>query len=38
MKNSVKITNAGMRLKPGPSEYKEGMQTTRAYCVVKASK
>jgi len=32
----LKIPDAGMRLKPGPPEYKEGMQTTRAYCLVRS--
>lgn len=31
----LKISDAGMRLKLGPPEYKEGMQTTRAHCLVR---
>jgi hypothetical protein len=36
--NAYSRSVAGMRLKPGPPEYKEGMQmqTTRAYCLVRS--
>lgn len=36
--NAYSRSDVEMRLKPGPPEYKEGMQTqtTRAYCLVRS--